>query len=89
MDRTVVAKALGQLVPLAASAEAEDDAVDGGSPIDAASAAVGFGSRRSILPEDGLDALPEFVVEFPNGIEGLYLSPGPSHPCVILMRDVN
>jgi hypothetical protein len=88
MDRAIVAELLGQPVPLTSGAEAEDDAVEGGAQIDARSAAVCFRLRRRVLQEDWLDALPEFVANFPNRVEGLYLSTGPSHPCVILMREL-
>jgi len=69
MDRAIVAESLGQLVPLASGAEAEDDAVEGGAPIDAGSAAACVWLRRRVLQEDWLDALPEFVANFPDRVE--------------------
>jgi hypothetical protein len=88
MHRAVIAELLGQLVPLASGAEAENDTIEGGAPIDALSAAMCSGRRRRIFQEDWLDALPEFVAGFPNRVESLCLSVGPSHPCVVLVREV-
>jgi hypothetical protein len=82
VNRAVIAEVLGELVPLASGAEAEDDTVDRRSPINPAASTVGLGLRRRILPEDRLDPSPEFVIDFPDRIKGLILSVGPSHPCV-------
>jgi hypothetical protein len=80
MNRTIVAKMLGQLVPLTAAAEAENDAIDGFSPVDSRAPSLGV-RRWRIFPKKRLNSLPMFVVDFPNRIKGPDLSAGPSHPC--------
>jgi hypothetical protein len=81
VNRAVVAKVLGQFVPLAAAAEAEDDAIDGFSPVDSRAPSLGAWRRRRIFQKKRLNPLPEFVVDFPDRIKGPDLSAGPSHPC--------
>jgi hypothetical protein len=53
MHRDVVAVFLGQSVPLAAGVEAEDDAVEGRTQVDAGLTAMALGRRRGLLQEDG------------------------------------
>jgi hypothetical protein len=78
MNRAIAAEALGELVPLAAGAEAEDDPVDRPPPVDARPPAAGLGRGRAIFQEDRLDPPPEFVVDLPDGFEGLGGCPSPS-----------
>jgi hypothetical protein len=73
VHRAVITELLGQLVPLAARAEAEDDAIERLAPVDPWPTAMGAGSRRRVFEQDRLDALPEFVVNFPDRIESLSL----------------
>jgi hypothetical protein len=82
MDRAVVAELFGELVPLAAAAEAEDDPVEGGPPVDPRAAAVLLGRRRGILQEDRLDPLPEAVGDFPDGLQGLDVTLRPGQGCI-------
>ena len=82
VDRAIVAEVLGQLVPLAAGAEAEDDAVEGFPPIDPRTTAVAARGPWSVFQEDRLDPMPKCVADLPDGLKGLILSAGPSHPCV-------
>jgi hypothetical protein len=82
MDRAIVAELLGQLVPLAAAAEAEDDPVEGGSQVDARPAAVLLGRRRGVFQEDRLDPFPEAVGSFPDGRQRLDITLRPGHGCV-------
>jgi hypothetical protein len=69
MDRAVIAKAFGQLVPLAAGAEAEDDPIERLPPVDARPAAVALRRGRGILQEDRLDPLPEGLGNFPDRLQ--------------------
>jgi hypothetical protein len=78
VDRAIVAEVLGELVPLAAGAEAEDDPVDRRPPVDAFAAAAALGWRGCVLQEDRLDALPERVAELPDGLQGFGRSSSPS-----------
>jgi hypothetical protein len=82
MDRAVVAESLGEPVPLAAGAEAEDDPVEGGPQVDAGPAAVRPGRRRGIVQEDRLDPLPEAVGDFPEGVQRLDLTLRPGQGVV-------
>jgi hypothetical protein len=82
VDRAVVAVVLGELVPLTSGSEAEADAVERRSPIDAGSPPFGAGCGWAIFPEDRLDPLPEFVVEFPDGRERFVISSNPSQSFV-------
>jgi hypothetical protein len=82
VHRTVVAILLGQSVPLAAAAEAEDDAVEGRAPIDPIPAAVLLGRRWGVLQQDRLDPFPQFVGDLPDRLQGLDLTLGPCHGCV-------
>lgn len=82
MHRAVVAVLLGQLVPLAAAAEAEDDPVEGRPPVDAIPAAVLLRRRRGVFEQDRLDPLPQLVGDLPDGLQRLDLSSLPSHGCV-------
>jgi hypothetical protein len=65
----VVAELFGQAVPLAAGAEAVDDAVEDGAPILGGLAA--FGAGLPVLFQDGLDASPEFIGDLPEGLQRL------------------
>jgi hypothetical protein len=78
VDRAIVTEPLGQLVPLASGPEAEDDAVEGRSKVDARPAAVALGRRRSVLQEDRLDPSPEAVIDFPDGLQRFDSTFGPS-----------
>jgi hypothetical protein len=82
VHRAIVAILLGQLVPLAAAAEAEDDAVEGRPPVDPAPATVLLGRRRGVFEQDRLDPLPEGVGDLPDRLQRLDLSTLPSHGCV-------
>lgn len=82
VHRAVVAEPLGQLVPLAAAAEAEDDAVEGRPPVDPVPAAVLLRRQRGVLQQDRLDPLPQLVGDLPDGLKRLDLSSLPSHGCV-------
>jgi hypothetical protein len=82
MHGAVIAEVLGQLIPLAAGAEAEDDPVEGGAPIDAFAAAMALRRRRCVRFEDRLDEFPEFVGDFPEGVQGLDVTLRPWQGCV-------
>jgi hypothetical protein len=69
VHRAVVAEVLGQPVPLAAGAEAEEDAVDGLPPVDAGPTAMPLGRGRGVLPEDRLDPLPEGIGDLPDRLQ--------------------
>jgi hypothetical protein len=81
MDRAIVAELLGELVPLAAAAEAEDDPVEGRPQVDARSPAVLLGRWWGILQKDRLDPLPEAVGGFPDGLQRLGVTLRPGHGC--------
>src|SRR5205085_1672092 len=66
VDGAVRAELLGQAVPLAATAEAVDDAIEHGPPIPGRLSALGAG--LPILPEDWFNASPEVVRNLPDGI---------------------
>ena len=78
MDRAIVAEPLGQPVPLAPGAEAEDDAVEGRPQVDARPAAVALGRRGGVLQQDRLDPSPEAVIDFPDGLQRFDRTFGPS-----------
>ena len=69
----VVAQLLGQSVPLAAAAQAEDDGVEHAPPV-----GPGPAGRlgRGVGQQDRLDPPPEFVGDLPDGVERL----GGRHP---------
>jgi hypothetical protein len=73
VDGAVVAELLGELVPLAAAAQAEEDAVQGAPPVGALAPG---GLGRGVLQEDGLDALPEVVGDLPDGVQLLRVRHG-------------
>jgi len=81
VDRAVVTEMPGQLVPLASGAESEDDAVEGGTKVDAGPAAVALGRWRGVLQEDRLDPLPEVVVDLPDGPQRLDITLRPGQGC--------
>jgi hypothetical protein len=86
VDGGVVAELLGQVIPLAATAEAMDNAVDDRSPV--LGRLPPFGAGLPVLPEDGLDTSPQPVVNFPDGIQPLGLGTLPCHegsPSVITL----
>jgi hypothetical protein len=83
VHRAIVAEVPGQLVPLAAGAEAEDDAVEGRTQVDAGPAAVALGWRRGVLQQDGFDPLPEAVIVFPDGLQRLDTTLRPGQGCVV------
>jgi len=62
----VVAETFRQLIPLAAGAHLEDDAVETRSPAHGP-APRGFPGPERL--EDGADQVPEFVVEFPDRVQ--------------------
>ena len=65
MHGTVVAELLGEFVPLATAAHAEEDAVEGPSPVGAFTAGgLGWG----VFKENRLKALPQRIGNFPNGV---------------------
>src|SRR5262249_22076214 len=65
VDGTVVAELLGQVVPLAAAAQAEEDAVQDASPVGAGAASpLGRGGGQP----GRLGLLPQGSGEFPNGV---------------------
>ena len=68
VDRAVIAEVLGELVPLAAGAEAKDDPVDRRPPVDPGATPIAFGSRWCVLQEDRLDALPEGIADLPDSL---------------------
>src|SRR5512143_2556564 len=74
VHRAVVAELLGELVPLTAAAEAEDDPVERRPPVDPLAAAVTPGRRRCVLPQERLDPLPEPVGDLPDGFQRLGFS---------------
>jgi hypothetical protein len=77
VDGRVVAELRGQVIPLTAAAQAVDDAVEDRTPI-----LGGLASFRAGLPivlEDGLDACPKFIADFPDGSQGLRLGARPWH----------
>jgi hypothetical protein len=82
VHRAVVAELLGELVPLAAATETEDDPVERRPPVDPLAAAVALRRRRGVLPEDRLDPLPEGIGDFPDGRQGRDVTLRPGHGCV-------
>ena len=82
VDGAVRAELLGQAVPLAATAEAVDDAIEQGPPIPGRLSALGAG--LPILPEDGFNASPEVIRDLPDGIQRLGLGTLPWHEGVPL-----
>jgi hypothetical protein len=82
VHRAVVTELLGELVPLAAAPEAEDDPVERRPPVDPLAAAVLPGRRRGVLPQDRFDPLPEGVGDFPDGLQRLDLTLRPGQGCV-------
>lgn len=82
VHRAVVAIFLGQPVPLAAAAEAEEDAVDGRPPVDAVPAAMLLRRRRGVFEQNRLDPLPQLVGDLPDGLQRLDLTLRPCHGCV-------
>jgi hypothetical protein len=82
VDRAVVAELVGELVPLAAGAEAEDDPVEGGPQVDAGPTAVRLRRRWGVGQEDRLDPLPEGIGDFPDGLQRLDVTFRPGHGCV-------
>src|SRR5215471_284216 len=79
MHGAVVAKLFGQLVPLAAGAQAKDDTVEHPAQIDPS---MPFGLGRIDLIEDLLNERPHIVRDFPNGWLHICvhaLSPGLCH----------
>jgi len=68
MDAGIIAEALRQLVPMAAGAGAQKDAIEGISGIDARSA--GALGRIEAL-QQAIHHLPQVVRNFPDGRQGL------------------
>ena len=64
MHGAVVAELLGQLVPWAAGAQAEDDAIEHPAQIDPP---MPLGLGRIDFIEDRLDERPDIIRHFPNG----------------------
>jgi hypothetical protein len=65
MHRTVVAKDLGQLIPLAAGAQPEDDPIQGPAQIDPRPA----GRRRWVIGrQDRLQLIPDRIGDVYNGL---------------------
>src|SRR5262245_44126794 len=77
VDGAVVAELLGQVVPLAAGAEAVDDAVEDPPPVLGRLAALGAG--LPIGAEDRFDTPPEVVGDFPDGVQWLGVAALPWH----------
>jgi hypothetical protein len=71
MDRRIIPELLGQPIPLAAASETMNDPVEEIPPVRRRLPA--FGTGLPILLENGLDPSPEFVADFPDGIQRLGL----------------
>jgi hypothetical protein len=78
MHGAVVAKLLRQLIPLAAGAQAEDDAIEHPAQIDPAMP-LGLGGIEFI--EHLLDEHPYIVRDFPNGWLCTYVHDNPPGLC--------
>jgi hypothetical protein len=69
-------ESLGELVPLAAAAHPEEDAIEHLPPVCDPSSR---GLLGPVLLEDGLDSLPEFVGNFPDRAQGFGSTAATSH----------
>src|SRR5262249_56643048 len=76
-DRALGAELAGELLPLPAAAQAEDDPVERRPPVGVPPPGRLAGPE---LPEDGKDLLPQGIRDLPDGPQrlGLRLPPGPA-----------
>ena len=70
MDRTIIREVAGQLVPLAAGAQAEDDGIQRRAAVNALAARL---LRWIKFGEHGLDVLPQRIGHAPNRWQGFGL----------------
>jgi hypothetical protein len=76
VDGAIVPELLGQSVPLTTTAHAENDAVQGASPVGAfAAGGLGWG----IFEEDRFNALPQLIGDLPDRIQFLRLHQQGTH----------